>query len=517
LASINNIPGLGTTTVGNAQQTKGVAAGSGGLLAFLNMLMGRVDGGLQMQGGQDIAAKLSAILKKDPTDTGSVTDLLQKLFPNASADQISQMAALLQATPPAAGGNIKASLTSDLTAQVSTDVQSTPDAFAQLKEKFDAMVQDGPVTPDKMAHFRKEAIDLLKGQGLSGDDINQYLVSLATDLGDKLTTPLAAQLGMPVPPQAVAAAQAPAAPDTAATAPADVSPAAGDPAQAGIAAPADTQTAADFNTQQLTAAAQAAAGTDAANASADIATTVADDASRTGTQTPTGIQAPTISADAKQQAPEAPAAKPVSGAAAHLFVMNAAQGDDDAGGANSNGQPFQFGASSQTASGMMHAASEASTQSFVNYMNSSNAAQPNATVQNVAVQIAQNANTGATTFTMQLEPAELGRLEVRLKFDRDGGIKAHLIADKPETLSLLRQDQAQIHRILSQAGLDADDASLSFDLRQQGQQQSLDQSYNNSGRSGGYDASTTQPDSMQARIAVEAMGYITQSGVNIMV
>jgi flagellar hook-length control protein FliK len=197
--------------------------------------------------------------------------------------------------------------------------------------------------------------------------------------------------------------------------------------------------------------------------------------------------------------------------------MSSAQDNGNAPNADGGQQSFQGNAGGGVSlSGMTAPAAEASPQGFVNFMNSASAPTAPA-VQQVAVQIAQNANSGLTTFTMQLEPAELGRLEVRLKFDRDGGIKAHLIADKPETLSMLRQDQAQIHRLLQQTGLNADDNSLSFDLRQQGQQPGAGQSYDGAGQPAAAAAGATPTDYLSAKISVEAMGYIRQDGVNIMV
>ena len=492
LSTILNITSLPLQASANAAPAKGLAAGKGGLLAFLNLLMGQAGDAQGVQGGNDLAAKLAAILKGGPTDKTQLTALLQKLFPDATADQLQQAVAEIQATP--AASDIQPSLTSDLSASLATNLQDGGDVMANLKAKFDALMQDGPITPDKLAQFRKDAVDALKAQGLDNFSIDKALVTLTADIGDKLTTPLAAQLSMPVPPQAVASAQA--------------------------SADAD-----DDNTiEGLNATAPAAGNTDALAASlqsdAQPQAAQADTAAAAAKPEPTGLQSSASSNAGIQQqqpAPDASAAtKPLPSAAAHIFVMNSAQ-DNAGSNADSGQQMFQGSAGSGASlTGAMTATAEASPQGFVNYMNS-NATQATQTTQQVAVQIVQNASNGATTFTMQLEPAELGRLEVRLKFDRDGGMKAHLIADKPETLSLLRQDQAQMHRILQQAGINADDSSLSFDLRQQGQQPGADQSYTGAGQPAGAGAAANANDYLSAKISVEAMGYIRQDGVNIMV
>jgi len=141
----------------------------------------------------------------------------------------------------------------------------------------------------------------------------------------------------------------------------------------------------------------------------------------------------------------------------------------------------------------------------------------NATTQMVALQIQRNAAAKVDTFTMQLNPMNLGRLEIKMKFTRDGAVKAQLIAEKPETLSMLQKDQPQIQRLLQQAGLDVDENALSFDLRQQPQdQQNTKESYNGAGNSHGAPASAGI-ESAAVKIAVEAMGYISQGGVNIVV
>jgi flagellar hook-length control protein FliK len=122
--------------------------------------------------------------------------------------------------------------------------------------------------------------------------------------------------------------------------------------------------------------------------------------------------------------------------------------------------------------------------------------------------------------TLQLMPADLGRLDIKLKFGKDGGIKAHLSVDKPETLAMLQKDSSHLQRALQDAGFDTDDSTLSFDLRHQGQHQPGAQAQEDSQRGHGFRNYTDgkQNDAtLQAQIAVQAYGYISQSGVNIMV
>lgn len=96
--------------------------------------------------------------------------------------------------------------------------------------------------------------------------------------------------------------------------------------------------------------------------------------------------------------------------------------------------------------------------------------QPSAATQQVMAQISQKANK-TTEISVQLTPAELGRVEVRLSIQRDGSVHAIVMADKPETLALLQKDASQLERSLQQAGLNANSENMSFNLRDQQAQQ----------------------------------------------
>ena len=98
----------------------------------------------------------------------------------------------------------------------------------------------------------------------------------------------------------------------------------------------------------------------------------------------------------------------------------------------------------------------------------------------VAVEIAQTAKSGKSRFDIRLDPAELGRIDVRLEVDKHGNVTSHLTVEKPETLTMLRQDAPQLQRALEQAGLKTNDGGLQFSLRDQSQ----DQQQNNGENSG---------------------------------
>jgi len=84
----------------------------------------------------------------------------------------------------------------------------------------------------------------------------------------------------------------------------------------------------------------------------------------------------------------------------------------------------------------------------------------------VAVEIGRNAVQGTSRFQIRLDPAELGRIDVQLDMDRDGGTTARLTVERAETLDLLKRDQSALERALAQSGLDQSRTTLEFSLRQ---------------------------------------------------
>lgn len=236
--------------------------------------------------------------------------------------------------------------------------------------------------------------------------------------------------------------------------------------------------------------------------------------------------------DAPLPAPQQPAAeakpdsKPLPQAPAVTGQNNSNNGLQNGFGQNGFGQNsftqngFTFfagvdgGMTATDAGGMQNL-----TQNFAHY-NAQAAAQslPAQTTQMIAVQIQRNAAAKVDSFTLQLEPADLGRLDVELKFHRDGSVHAHLAADRPETLAMLQKDSAHLERILQQAGFDTKDGALSFDLRQQSDG-------NNAGGTGTKRAGGTgnahgidnNEAAQNAAAETRQTGYIGLQGVNIMV
>jgi flagellar hook-length control protein FliK len=135
----------------------------------------------------------------------------------------------------------------------------------------------------------------------------------------------------------------------------------------------------------------------------------------------------------------------------------------------------------------------------------------------VAMEIAASAKSGKSSFEIRLDPADLGRIDVRIDVDRNGQVTSHLTVEKPETLSMLRQDAPQLQRALDDAGFKTDGGGLQFSLRDQSS------SGQNSGNDTGRNAQRlviSEDDSMPATaIAGRSYGRMlgSSSGVDIRV
>jgi flagellar hook-length control protein FliK len=85
-------------------------------------------------------------------------------------------------------------------------------------------------------------------------------------------------------------------------------------------------------------------------------------------------------------------------------------------------------------------------------------------VEQVLLLLNRSAKTGNDQMTIQLRPAELGSINVKLDFASDGTVSGTVTAGNPDTLALLQKDSRSLERALQDAGLRADPGSLQFNL-----------------------------------------------------
>ena len=88
-------------------------------------------------------------------------------------------------------------------------------------------------------------------------------------------------------------------------------------------------------------------------------------------------------------------------------------------------------------------------------------------IANVAVEVSARISSGKNQFDIRLDPEELGKIHVKVQVDRDGNISTHMVADRPDTLDLLRRDMQGLERALQDAGLKTSDNGMQFSLRDQ--------------------------------------------------
>jgi len=84
----------------------------------------------------------------------------------------------------------------------------------------------------------------------------------------------------------------------------------------------------------------------------------------------------------------------------------------------------------------------------------------------LAVRISTAVQDGHQTLSIELNPADLGRVEVRLSFHPDG-VGVQMTIDKKETFDAFTRDRASLEQQFSQAGIDLGGGGLNLRFGQQ--------------------------------------------------
>lgn len=253
----------------------------------------------------------------------------------------------------------------------------------------------------------------------------------------------------------------------------------GDPAA--MAEPAldgDAALAASANAANPAAAKQAAL-LKHADTARKSATTIVEpsgpvDSADTTTQTSTGTDTATPSVTPSHEA----AAKPKSEAGAIETVKADASGNSAIPAPPNPGAHAAADISLTTANAPAnglpvpgsHPSTHVTTPAAASQLTATAAASGAVPVSGLAMEIAASVKSGKTSFEIRLDPAELGRIDVRIDIDRHGQVTSHLTVERAETLSTLRQDANQLQRALDNAGLQTGNNGLQFSLRDQSSQ-----------------------------------------------
>jgi flagellar hook-length control protein FliK len=138
-----------------------------------------------------------------------------------------------------------------------------------------------------------------------------------------------------------------------------------------------------------------------------------------------------------------------------------------------------------------------------------------APAEQLGVHIQRAVRDGNSRITVQLNPVDLGQVDVHLDFARDGRVSATILADRPDTLDMLQRDARLLERSLQDAGLQTGSGSLSFDLRDGGRQ-GFGAQYQANGNSGNnVPAHADNQKTALVEQAPRALTGITDSGVDI--
>jgi len=537
----------GSATASSAQtSTQGLNTLAEKIAALLNKA-GVSASDLQSMSPQDLAAQITKMLQQQNI---TVPPSLQNM---STSDLATQLASLLQqnnATSSAGSSGIGSSgigsgLTSDLIASQSATIQGVqtkddiaknisdmleqqqqqgattlgPAQLQQLKAELTQLQSaPGTISPDTMSQLTTDVGNFLSGQGISQSTITSFLADLAQSLQQKDQT-------SSTDASATTAAATTVTPAVTAAAAVAVQPV--------VQQPQITNYSSSGNNSSATNSQTGSISPDYSNKgilSQDDKTPTlgGKDANVAPEATDTPVEQ---SAAAAQQSSQSSTPQPSLTGKIAGFSINPAMISDLANSENGTGTGTGNGSGSQgnnaqqaqDATGNVAlqplSADMMQTQNFTNYMSAARAGAPSSTTQQVAIQLQTNASAGMNTMNLQLEPAELGKVDVKLSFAKDGTVKAHMTVDKPETLAMLQKDSSHLQRALQQSGLSTDENSLSFDLRQQSQQQNMsgfnDGSKNSDEFGSHMDGNVSN--ALQAQLAIQSSGYITQSGVNIMV
>lgn len=102
----------------------------------------------------------------------------------------------------------------------------------------------------------------------------------------------------------------------------------------------------------------------------------------------------------------------------------------------------------------------------------------------VQFKISQALETGINTIKINLHPMELGSVDVDMDVDKEGNTNIRIVADKSETLQLLKNDSNHLVKSLSEIGVKADASNLQFSLRGDSQQQQFADAQNGNNNNG---------------------------------
>jgi hypothetical protein len=119
--------------------------------------------------------------------------------------------------------------------------------------------------------------------------------------------------------------------------------------------------------------------------------------------------------------------------------------------------------------------------------------------------------------TVQLHPAELGRVDIRLSAAEDGSMMVRVMTELRDTYELLRHDKAVLERILQDSGLQMQHGSLEFAHQQRGEQQDAKEFTDASQALSPATAEVLENTPSMENEALSSLTWVATTGINIRV
>lgn len=172
------------------------------------------------------------------------------------------------------------------------------------------------------------------------------------------------------------------------------------------------------------------------------------------------------------QAADAPAPLPQDEAASAALLttqFNTAQDDGHADRDTS----ANTGLSSTTASNTAIKPADTAPVPFARVLAQTQQTAATSPAEQVVAHVKTAIRGGDTRIQVQLSPADLGNIEIRMDVSSDGKTKLSITADNTRAFDMLKNDARALEHMLRDVGLKTDSGSLSFNLRGDGNQQNL--------------------------------------------
>ena len=90
-------------------------------------------------------------------------------------------------------------------------------------------------------------------------------------------------------------------------------------------------------------------------------------------------------------------------------------------------------------------------------------------IEQIKVNITKSAIKGIDTVEIQLQPEDLGKIQIKMHIAKDGKLQADIITSRAETLDILQKEVSNLSEAFNEAGYDTDTKSFNFSFQKENQ------------------------------------------------